>query len=126
MEGMSTTRYRCEFCDEDGVPAPSVLRTVGSVCELCGKTAGTGFRYHCHAEGCEIVVPPLTLLCTRHFLTLPDALRELVWSACDRGPEDRVAAINHIKAAISAVEWLAEQEGRRDNDEIDCICDADR
>lgn len=43
--------------------------------------------HQCHWPGCDAQVPPAMWGCTRHWFTLPKALRDRVWAAYVPGQE---------------------------------------
>lgn len=42
-------------------------------------------HHWCPADGCHVLVPPDRLMCGRHWLWVPLALREAYWRAWDDG-----------------------------------------
>lgn len=63
--------------------------------------------HHCHAVGCNTVVPPKLLMCPRHWRLVPGALQAAVWKTYAPGQEIRKdptdAYIHAAKAAIAFV-----------------------
>jgi len=70
--------------------------------------------HHCHAEGCEVSVPPKMLMCLRHWRMVPKGLQREVWRTYRPGQEvDKSPSAEYLKAHLAAVAAVAEKEGRR-------------
>jgi diadenosine tetraphosphatase ApaH/serine/threonine PP2A family protein phosphatase len=67
----------------------------------------------CHAEGCQVEVPPRLLMCRRHWRMVPPPLQDAVWANYRRGQERRKDPTpEYMAAARAAIEAVAEREGR--------------
>ncbi len=67
----------------------------------------------CHADGCDVAVPPRMFMCRRHWYMLPKAMRDAVWSEYVPGQESRKDPTGaYLHVAMTAVKWLADKEGR--------------
>jgi hypothetical protein len=70
-------------------------------------------RHTCHADGCDLHVPPAMFMCRRHWFMLPKAMRDAVWAEYVPGQENRMDPTDsYLDVATSAVRWIALQEGR--------------
>lgn len=68
----------------------------------------------CHAEGCNVPVPPNLFMCRKHWFTVPLKLRSDVWRNYRRGQEvDKQPSDAYMAAARAAIESVAQKEGRR-------------
>lgn len=71
----------------------------------------------CHAEGCEVRVPPRMLMCGRHWRMVPYGLKLAVWAEYQPGQErlDGTAfpTEDYLGAARDAIDSVAVKEGRR-------------
>lgn len=70
-----------------------------------------GNSHTCHAEGCEVHVPPRMFMCKPHWYALPMAKRALILSTYQPGQEkldDVWPSGEYLAAAMDAVDWLAE------------------
>lgn len=67
----------------------------------------------CHAEGCNVAVPPKMLMCRRHWFQVPKQLRDAVWAEYRPGQEvDKQPSDEYMQVAIAAIAAVAEREGR--------------
>lgn len=81
-------------------------------CRLCGRIAGP--VHTCHADGCNVEVPPKLLMCAPHWRMVPKALQRRVWATYVPGQEVRKDPTSeYLEAMRAAVAAVAEQEGRR-------------
>lgn len=68
----------------------------------------------CHATGCEEPVPPVMLMCRKHWYMVPKGIQRRVWAHYRHGQEIRKDPseeyLDAMRAAIQAVE---QKEGRR-------------
>jgi hypothetical protein len=85
----------------------------------------------CHAEACEVHVPPKMLMCKTHWRMVPYGLRAAVWAAYQPGQErlDGTAfpTDEYLEVTRDAIEAVAEKEGRRRPGRCtDPDCDGDR
>lgn len=46
-------------------------------------------EHHCHAHGCTVEVPPIRLMCLRHWRMVPKPMQAKVWSLYVPGQEKR-------------------------------------
>lgn len=68
----------------------------------------------CHADGCQKVVPPAMLMCTRHWRLVPSDLKDAVWAHYVTGQEHRKnPTAAYMAAARAAIDAVATKEGRR-------------
>jgi len=71
----------------------------------------------CHAEGCDVHVPPRLLMCAKHWRVVPYGLKVAVLAHYQPGQErlDGTAfpTEEYLDAAHEAIEAVAEKEGRR-------------
>lgn len=71
-------------------------------------------RHVCHAEGCEVAVPPRMLMCLTHWRMVPRELQRRVWATYVEGQEIRKDPTpEYMEAQRAAVEAVAIKEGRR-------------
>jgi len=69
----------------------------------------------CHAEDCEVQVPPAMFMCRRHWRMLPKAMQAAIWDEYEPGQEDRMdPSEEYLNVATRAVRWLAVKEGKRE------------
>jgi len=67
--------------------------------------------HRCHANGCEVEVPPKILMCRRHWFMVPIALREAVWASYRPGQEiDKRPTAEYLDAADAAIAAVAGSE----------------
>lgn len=102
----------CDKC-RDAAPAPRVLAS----CRACGSMwknpAAREDGHHCHADGCNVPVPPKMMMCKRHWFMVPKALRDRVWATYVPGQERRKDPTpEYMEAQRAAVRAVAEKEGR--------------
>jgi hypothetical protein len=68
----------------------------------------------CHAEGCDVRVPPRMLMCRAHWFMVPKTLRGRVWATYVHGQERRKDPTpEYLEAAQAAIDAVAAAEGRR-------------
>jgi len=71
-------------------------------------------RHRCHAEGCNVEVPPRLLMCLRHWRMVPRAIQRRVWAEYVPGQEIRKDPTDeYMIVQREAVEAVAKSEGRR-------------
>ena len=71
-------------------------------------------KHPCHAEGCEVEVPPRMLMCIKHWRMVPRPLQALVWRHYVPGQEIRKDPTReYLEVQKQAVEIVARLEGRR-------------
>lgn len=70
-------------------------------------------NHYCHAEGCEIEVPPKMHMCLTHWRMVPKAVQDLIWKHYRVGQEiDKRPTIEYIATAFVSVSCVALKEGR--------------
>lgn len=71
-------------------------------------------RHVCHADGCEVSVPPKMLMCLRHWKMVPRSIQLRVWREYVPGQEVRKdPSSEYLEVMREAIEAVAEKEGRR-------------
>lgn len=66
--------------------------------------------HHCHWPGCDKQVPPAMWGCSRHWFTLPPALRSRIWATYHPGQEIAGTPSPAYLAAADAVQrWIRER-----------------
>ena len=71
-------------------------------------------RHVCHAEGCEIEVPPKLLMCAKHWRQVPRTIQRAIWrhyrpgQEVDKAPTSEYVAV--MKQAIAAVAGRSQNE----------------
>lgn len=79
-------------------------------CRICGRVVGES-RHKCHAEECNVDVPPRMLMCLRHWRMVPRKLQVAVWAAYVPGQEIRKdPTAEYLDAQRAAVRAVAEKE----------------
>lgn len=69
--------------------------------------------HRCHAEGCNVEVPPKMLMCLRHWRMVPKKLQQDVWRTYVPGQENRKDPTDeYMKAHRAAIAAVAAKEGR--------------
>lgn len=69
--------------------------------------------HRCHAIGCKQQCRPALLMCRRHWLMVPKALKTQVLAHYRPGQEDdKAPSRNYIEAATAAIKAVAMREGR--------------
>ena len=69
-------------------------------------------RHHCHATGCEELLPPLMWGCRRHWLMVPKIIRDRIWETYVTGQcDDMNPSKEYCRAAKDAVVAVAAKEG---------------
>jgi hypothetical protein len=67
--------------------------------------------HNCHAEGCDIAVPPKMFMCKGHWFQLPPELRNQVWATYRPGQErDKMPSAAYVRATNAAKLYIAEIE----------------
>lgn len=67
----------------------------------------------CHAEQCNVPVPPKMLMCRCHWFMVPKQLREAVWAEYRPGQEiDKQPTDAYMEVQRAAVRAVADREGR--------------
>jgi hypothetical protein len=68
--------------------------------------------HRCHATKCNVPVPPEMFMCKRHWFSLPQAMRNLIWTTYRRGQcDDMKPSVDYCRAAKLAVTYIAQREG---------------
>lgn len=67
----------------------------------------------CHARECQKEVPPVMLMCRRHWAMVPKDIQRRVWAHYRRGQcDDKNPSREWIDAANDAITAVAEKEGK--------------
>lgn len=70
-------------------------------------------QHHCHAIGCDRVVPPKLFMCATHWKRLPRRHQEAIWRTYRRGQEIRKdPSVAYLVAQAEAVLAMAIIDGR--------------
>lgn len=68
----------------------------------------------CHADGCNVPVPPSMLMCKKHWYMVPKDIRDAVWREYVPGQEvSKTPSENYMRAYRKAVNAVAAKEGRK-------------
>lgn len=68
----------------------------------------------CHAEGCEVGVPPKLLFCLKHWRMTPARIKAAVWREYRAGQEmTKTPTPEYLAVMAAAIEAVAKLEGRR-------------
>lgn len=68
----------------------------------------------CHWPGCPRQVPPAMWGCKPHWMRLPYAIREAIWTAYVTGQEERMdPSDEYMEAAGRAQHWISEHGGSK-------------
>lgn len=71
-------------------------------------------RHVCHAEGCNVEVPPRMLMCLPHWRMVPRPLQDAVWATYIPGQEiTKKPSILYMVAQRAAVAAVAEKEAAK-------------
>jgi len=101
----SESEKRCVCYDEPDPP-------VRARCRHCGRMAGP--EHVCHADGCNVEVPPKMFMCKRHWFMVPKPMRDRIWATYVSGQEIRKDPTDeYMEASMQAIEAVAAKEGRR-------------
>ena len=66
-------------------------------------------KHHCHWPGCDVLVPPASWGCRKHWYKLPGNLRTKIWHAYRPGQEDdKRPSDRYIEVAKEVQAWIAE------------------
>ncbi len=70
--------------------------------------------HRCHAEGCNVRVPPRLLMCKPHWFMVSPATRRRVWAEYVPGQEiGKTPTEAYLNVMRQAIEEVACKEGRR-------------
>ena len=70
-------------------------------------------NHTCHAEGCDIEVPPRMHMCLPHWRMVPKAVQELIWKHYRPGQEiDKQPSVEYIATAFVSISCVALKEGK--------------
>lgn len=73
------------------------------------KSQGQTRDHHCHWPGCEKQVPPAMWGCTKHWYSLPQRLRNLIWATYRPGQEATGRpSSSYLDAANQVQAWIRE------------------
>lgn len=65
----------------------------------------------CHAENCNVAVPPKMFMCRQHWFMVPKPLRDAVWAEYRPGQEvDKRPSGAYMDVAMAAVQAVADRE----------------
>jgi len=71
-------------------------------------------KHPCHAERCNVEVPPARLMCGRHWFLVPVRLRRAVWREYVPGQEvTKTPTAAYLEAARAAIAAVAAIEAGR-------------
>lgn len=78
-----------------------------------GNTARPACRGHvCHANGCDVAVPPKMLMCVKHWWMVPKPLRDRIWATYRLFQEvNRDPTPEYMQAVHAAIDAVARKEG---------------
>lgn len=69
------------------------------------------WEHHCHAKGCSTAVPPIMLMCRRHWAMVPKSVQREVWRHYRSGQcDDKRPSREWHRAADAAIQAVAEKE----------------
>lgn len=75
------------------------------------KAQGQTRDHHCHWPGCAENVPPAKWGCSKHWFTLPKALRDRIWAAYVPGQEITATPnAQYVAVCCEAQIWIAQYE----------------
>lgn len=64
-------------------------------------------KHLCHANGCNVPVPPAMFMCKPHWFALPKRLRDRIWATYVKGQEvTKTPTPEYLRAAREAIKWL--------------------
>lgn len=66
--------------------------------------------HHCHAPGCHLPTAPKLFMCKAHWYMLPKAMRDAIWSAYQKGQEQKRVrpTPEYFEAARAARNYIAD------------------
>ena len=68
----------------------------------------------CHAEGCDVPIPPKLLMCLTHWRRVPKELQQAVWANYVPGQEIfKNPTPEYVQVARTAIAAVAEKEKSR-------------
>jgi hypothetical protein len=72
-------------------------------------------HHHCHAENCDVQIPPALFMCAKHWRMVPLALQREVWRHYQPGQEKREAGVTweYLRVTRAAIEVIAAAERRQ-------------
>lgn len=71
--------------------------------------------HKCHADGCQVSVPPKMLMCLMHWRMVPGNMKRAVWATYRPGQErDKNPTREYLAAAQAAIQAVYEQEHAAD------------
>ena len=66
----------------------------------------------CHAQGCNVAIPPRLLMCAKHWATVPRELQRRVWATYRPGQEvTKDPSAEYLEAMGQAIRAVAIAEG---------------
>lgn len=79
------------------------------------KSPAGARKHHCHAEGCEVTVPPRLLMCGRHWAMVSSELQAEVLATYRLGQEnDMRPSIESLDAMENAINHIRRLEGKHE------------
>lgn len=67
-------------------------------------------KHVCHAEGCEIPVPPRMLMCRRHWRQVPRLIQAQIWRYYRPGQEiDKRPSAEYLRAMKAAIDAVKQR-----------------
>lgn len=71
-------------------------------------------KHLCHAEDCDVEVPPRIFMCKTHWFMLPKQLRDALWAEYVPGQEIRKDPTReYLNVTRRCINFVAAKEGRR-------------
>lgn len=73
------------------------------------KGQGQDREHHCHWPGCKKQVPLAMWGCYKHWMMLPNRLRDAIWAAYNPGQEKTMRpSREYLKVAREVQKWIKE------------------
>lgn len=70
-------------------------------------------EHHCHAIGCDAVVPPVMHMCLRHWKMVPQPVQKLIWHHYKPGQEiTKTPSVDYLCVAFVSISCVALKEGK--------------
>lgn len=68
-------------------------------------------KHLCHAKNCKTEVPPIMLMCRKHWFMVSSSTQKLVWRHYRKGQcDDKAPSKEWLDAADKAIEEVQEKE----------------
>lgn len=101
-----TTDVGCLMCRGKTPPR-------GARCKTCGRK-GEPIEHTCHADGCDVEVPPRMLMCLRHWRMVPRTIQRQIWNEYVPGQEiTKTPTAQYVYVMKEAIDAVARKEKRR-------------